>query len=114
MPYVVATTDGLIRVDDRGRMKRLSDGSFLHVVPGEEDGEAVALDDQGQVWDIDEEGAAPYEAFTEGRANCLLVDGAAIWLGTDPAGVFRHDDDGFHRLTGFDAMPGHERWTTPW
>jgi hypothetical protein len=95
-------------------MNRLADGSFLHVVPGEEDGEAVALDDQGQVWDVDPEGAAPYESFSSGRATCLLVDGAEIWVGTDPAGIFRHDDEGFRRLESFESMPGHERWTTPW
>src|SRR6185437_8420855 len=87
MPYVVATTDGLIQIDDRGRLNRLAEGSFLHVVPGEDDGEAVALDDQGQIWDIDEEGAAPYESFNDGRATCLLVDGADVWLGTDPAAL---------------------------
>src|SRR3954451_22123839 len=114
MPYVVATSEGLIQVDDRGRMKRLADGPFLHVVPGEEDGEAVALDEQGQVWDIDEDGAAPYESFDRGRATCLLVDGADVWLGTDPAGLFRFTDGGFTRIESFDAVPGSERWTTPW
>ena len=115
MPYVVATADGLIQIDDRGRMKRLADGPFRHVVPGEEDGEAVALDEQGQIWDIDEDGAAPYESFDAGvGATCLLVDGADVWLGTDPAGLFRFTDEGFKRIEGFDRMPTHESWTTPW
>jgi photosystem II stability/assembly factor-like uncharacterized protein len=114
MPYVVATSDGLIQIDDRGRPVRLAEGSFVHVVPGEDDGEAVALDDQGQIWDVDAQGAAPYESFDEGRATCLLVDGADVWLGTDPAGVFRFTDDGFRRIATFDGMPGHEQWTTPW
>jgi photosystem II stability/assembly factor-like uncharacterized protein len=114
MPYVVATADGLIQIDDRGRMTRLADGPFMHVVPGEEDGEAVALDDQGQIWDVDESGAAPYESFEGGRATCLLVDGADVWLGADPAGLFRFTDDGFKRIEGFDRMPTHEQWTTPW
>jgi hypothetical protein len=115
MPYMVATSDGLIQVDDRGRLKRLAEGSFIHVVPGEEDGEAVALDDQGQIWDIDDDGAAPYESFSEGgRATCLLVDGSDVWVGTDPAGVYRFSDGSFERQTGLDEMPGRDRWTTPW
>src|SRR4051794_40032268 len=114
MPYVVATSDGLLQVDDRGRVKRLTGGAFVHVVPGEEDGEAVALDDQGQIWDIDVDGAAPYESFDGGRATCLLVDGADVWLGTDPAGLFRFTDDGFKRIESFDNAPGREAWTTPW
>src|SRR3954466_5495868 len=114
MPYVVATSEGLIQVDDRGRLKRLAEGPFVHVVPGEEDGEAVALDDQGQIWDVDVEGAAPYESFDHGKATCLLVDGADVWLGTDPAGLFRFTDDGFKRIESFDAAPGRESWTTPW
>src|SRR3954451_215419 len=113
MPYVVATADGLIQIDDRGRMNRLADGPFLHVVPGEEDGEAGGLDEQGQIWDVDADGAAPYESFEVDRAKCLLVDGADVWLGTEPAGLFRFTDDGFKRIEGFDVMPTHERWTTP-
>ncbi|MDX6286250.1 MAG: hypothetical protein QOG53_1735 [Frankiales bacterium] len=114
MPFVVATSDGLIRVDDRGRMKRLADGDFIHVVLGEEDGEAVALDSQGQLWDVDDEGAAPYNEFTDGRANCLLVDGHDVWVGAQPASLFRLKDDGFHRIGTFEQLPGHEKWTTPW
>jgi photosystem II stability/assembly factor-like uncharacterized protein len=114
MPFVVATADGLIRVDDRGHLKRLTDGDFLHVVPGEEDGEAVALDSQGQLWDVDDEGAAPYNEINEGRATCLLVDGADVWVGAGPAAVFRLTDDGFRRLETFEQMPGHEKWNTPW
>jgi photosystem II stability/assembly factor-like uncharacterized protein len=114
MPFVVATTDGLIRVDDRGRMKRLTDGSFIHVVPGEEDGEAVALDDQGQLWDIDDDGAAPYDELTETKATCLLVDGHDVWVGAAPAALYRLSDDGFTRIETFEQMPGHEQWHTPW
>jgi photosystem II stability/assembly factor-like uncharacterized protein len=44
----------------------------------------------------------------------LLVDGADVWLGSDPAGVFRFTDDGFKRIPTFDGMPGREQWTTPW
>jgi photosystem II stability/assembly factor-like uncharacterized protein len=114
MPYVAATADGLIRVDDRGRMKRLTDGDFVHVVPGEEDGGAVALDSQGQLWDIDDEGAAPYDELKEAQATCLLVDGHDVWVGAGPASLFRLKDDGFHRVETFERLPGHERWHTPW
>src|SRR3954470_9419637 len=114
MPYVVATTNGLLRVDDRGRIARLAEGDFLHVVPGEEDGEAVALDEHGQVWDVDDDGAAPYESFTDTKATCLLVDGSEIWVGTHPAGLYHYDDEGFRRIESFDSAPGRERWTTPW
>jgi photosystem II stability/assembly factor-like uncharacterized protein len=95
-------------------MKRLTDGDFIHVVPGEEDGEAVALDFQGQLWDVDEEGAAPYNEFTEAQARCLLVDGHDVWVGADPASLFRLTDDGFQRIGTFEQMPGHEKWHTPW
>src|SRR3954465_10284144 len=114
MPYVVATSEGLIQVDDRGRLTRLAEGPFIHVVPGEEDGEAVALDDQGQLWDVDEDGAAPFESFTDAKPTCLLVDGHDVWIGAAPASVFRLTDDGFNRIETFEQMPGHERWHTPW
>jgi photosystem II stability/assembly factor-like uncharacterized protein len=112
--YIVATADGLIQIDDRGRLTRLAEGPFRHVVPGEEDGEAVALDEQGQIWDVDDDGAAPYEEVKDARATCLLVDGADVWVGADPASIYRNGDEGFVRVEGFDSMPGRDRWTTPW
>src|SRR5205809_7331473 len=114
MPYLVATTDGLIRVDDQGTLERLAEGSFRHVVPGRDDGEAVALDSDGQLWDVDDEGAAPFAEVSRGTATCLLVNGEDILVGTDPAGLLRRDGDDFARIDGFDRAPGSDKWTTPW
>jgi hypothetical protein len=117
MPYLVATDSGLLLVSDAGRFSRLSDQPFRHVVPGADDGEAVALDDTGQLWDVDEDGAAAFAdlgATLPGvTPGCVLVDGEEVWVGTLPAGVYRRDGDTFAELDGFARAPGRDRWTTP-
>jgi hypothetical protein len=116
VPYLVASLDGLLRVDDNGRVTRLAEGSFRHVVPGDEDGEAVALDDDGQLWDVDDDGAAPFGTLPEGErasAACVLASGDDVWVGTAPAAIYKRAGEGFARLAGFDNAPGRDRWWSP-
>jgi len=113
VPYLIATTDGLLRVDDQGRINRLAEGAFVHAIPGEDDGEAVALDATGQLWDVDEDGAAPFAVFDEGEARCVLANGDDVLVGSHPAALHRREGEGWARLDGFDRAPGRDRWTTP-
>jgi hypothetical protein len=116
VPYYIASSDGLLRVEDNGRVARLADGGFRHVVPGDDDGAAVALDDDGQLWDADDDGAAPFGSLPEAAglsATCVLASGDDVWVGTVPAALFKRDGDDIVRVDGFDAAPGHDRWTAP-
>ncbi len=50
----------------------------------------------------------------QGRANCLLPTADGVLVGASEANLYRLDGGDLTRLAAFDAVPGRDRWYTPW
>ncbi len=114
MSFVVATDDGLFRIEDDGQPARLVEGGFRHVVAAD-DG-AVALAADGTLWNVDDDGAAEFETLppTRGTVTCVLVNGADVWAGTAGAHLILVREGELAPVESFEKIEGRERWYTPW
>lgn len=114
MSFVVATDDGLFRIEEDGAPKLLVEGPFRHAVVAE-DG-AVALAADGTLWNVDDDGAAQFEELppTSGAPQCVLVNGTDVWAGTVGANLLLVRDGELRRVPSFDTVEGRELWSTPW
>jgi hypothetical protein len=78
------------------------------------DGEQLwAIVDGAEIWHAPD-GAWQHVATLEGLAATCIAMTDAIHVGTSGARLFRLDGGSLAPVTGFDAVDGRDRWSTPW
>jgi photosystem II stability/assembly factor-like uncharacterized protein len=112
MDVLAATEDGLYRMSGDADPELLAAGPMLHVV-ATDDG-SVALAAGGTLWSIDEDGAAEFDELGVDSPTCLLLDGDAIWIGTETGRLVTVRGPEVTAVTAFDDIDGNEKWYTPW
>jgi photosystem II stability/assembly factor-like uncharacterized protein len=112
MDVLAATEDGLYRMSGDADPELLAAGPMLHVV-ATDDG-SVALAAGGTLWSIDDDGAAEFDELGVDSPTCLLLDGDAIWIGTETGRLVTVRGPEVTAVTAFDDIDGHEKWYTPW
>lgn len=112
MDILAATQDGLYLVRDNEEPRLLAPGSMRHVVATDEGSVALAAD--GTLWSVDEDGAAEFDELGLDSPSCLLLDGEAIWIGTESAKLVVVNGPEVATVDSFDSVEGREAWYTPW
>lgn len=114
MSFVVATDDGLFRVEEDGTSTRLVEGGFRHVAAADDGVVALAAD--GTLWNVDDDGAAEFETLppSRGTVTCVLVNGTDLWAGTAGAHLLLVREGDLSIVEAFDQVEGREKWSTPW
>jgi photosystem II stability/assembly factor-like uncharacterized protein len=112
MEVLAATEDGLYRVTDDADPELLAAGPMLHVVATDEG--SVALAKGGTLWSIDDDGAAEFDELGIDSPTCLLLDGDAIWIGTETARLVTVKGPEVSVVKAFDDVEGRDAWYTPW
>lgn len=112
MDVLAATEDGLYLIADDDEPALLAAGPMRHVVATDEG--SVALAAGGTLWSIDEDGAAEFDELGIDSPTCLLLDGDAIWIGTQTARLFTVSGPEVSVVTAFEEVQGRDAWYTPW
>lgn len=112
MEILAATEDGLYFITDDEEPRLLAPGPMRHVV-ATDDG-SVALAASGTLWSIDEEGAAEFDELGVDSPTCLLLDGDAIWVGTETARLITVRGPEVSVVKAFEDVEGRDLWSTPW
>lgn len=111
MDILAATEDGLYRITDDDEPELLAPGAMRHVVATDEG--SVALADGGTLWSIDEEGAAEFDELGIDSPSCLLLDGDAIWIGTETARLVTVRGPEVSVVKAFEDVEGRDGWYAP-
>ena len=112
MDVLAATEDGLYRITEDDEPELLAAGPMRHVVATDEG--SVALAASGTLWSIDEDGAAEFDELGIDSPSCLLLDGDAIWVGTQTARLVTVRGPEVTAVTAFEDVDGRDGWYTPW
>ena len=112
MGIVFGTSDGVWRLED-GTAERigLATKTVSHVA--NRDGAALAAVPHDGLYTISDESES---RLWEGDARaCAIGPGGRLYVGTEPAMVFRSDDKGgsWQRLDRIDELPTREKWYFP-
>jgi hypothetical protein len=113
MDILVATESGLYLVVPGKDPRLLGEGPMLHVVAADEG--SVALDADGTLWNVDDEGVATeFDQLSIDSPTCLLLDGDDIWVGSESARLAVVRGPEVTRNAAFDQVAGRDAWYTPW
>lgn len=128
LKLLVATTQGAAVLERErlgapwhvtGRVLEDKHLSSLMIVPGGgmfagvHRGTVQYSGDGGQTWEERGDGITTPHAYCLGYRQD--ADGLALYLGTEPVGLFRSRDEGRHweELPSIKTVPGHEKWSFP-
>jgi len=112
MPSILAATwsDGLFVFTGEARRQELARRSVRSLGP-DRDGGALAIVDGHSLCRRTCEGEWSTIAASQLDLACLVVVGDVIYLGTDDAQVLRVSQDGkIDQLSGFETVPGRDKW----
>ncbi|MEO7629752.1 MAG: hypothetical protein ABIS44_00260, partial [Mycobacteriales bacterium] len=109
---LAATEDGLYLISGDAEPDQIADGPMLHVVSTDEG--SVALGEGGTLWSVDDDGAAEFDELGIDSPACLLLDGDAIWIGTEKARLVAVHGPEVTIVKAFDDLEGRAAWYTPW
>ena len=112
MDVLAATEDGLYLISDNDEPELLAPGAMRHVVATDEG--SVALAASGTLWSIDGDGASEFDELGIDSPTCLLLDGEAIWIGTELAKLVTVRGPEVTVVKAFGDVEGCEAWYTPW
>jgi photosystem II stability/assembly factor-like uncharacterized protein len=111
MNLIIGTSDGVWRSNGAAKHVGLKGRKVVHVA--DRDGSVVAAVPRDGLYAI---GADSERRLWEGdaRASAIAPDGS-LYVGTEPAMVFRSDDRGgtWRRLSAIDELPTRPSWTFP-
>lgn len=106
----VATADGLHVVGEE--RSREFEGREINALA--RDGSSWwAIVDQHELWRR-ADGWERVTSLTDGRANCVSLDGPDVFVGASNASLFRLHGDALGPVEGFDKHPDRSDWYTPW
>ena len=109
---LVGTNDGVWRLREGGR-ERVGLAGKIVVHVADRDGKTIAAVARDGVYDLSDSGDRRIWNG-DARATAIGPDGK-LYLGTEPAMVFRSDDEGetWARLDKIDELPTREKWYFP-
>jgi photosystem II stability/assembly factor-like uncharacterized protein len=112
MTLILGTDDGVWRREDSASTRMALAGKrVIHVAASA--GTVIAAVRREGVYRVDAEGADP---LWEGDArSCAVAPDGTLYVGSEPAMVFRSTDDGdnWTRLDAIDTLPTRDTWTFP-
>ena len=111
-PSILVATwdDGLFKVTGKRVRQELADQSVRSLV-ADGRGRVLAVIGKHSLRRRSPDGEWPEIANSAFELSCCASIGDVVFAGTDDAHILRIDPDGLqHRLTGFDAVAGRERW----
>jgi hypothetical protein len=111
-PSILVATwgNGLFRVTGETVHQELADQSVRSLV-ADGHGRVLAIVGQHSLHRRSSDGEWSEIAKSDFELSCCVPIGDVVFLGTDDARILRVDPDGTQQiLTGFDAVPGRDRW----
>jgi hypothetical protein len=110
----LATGTGLVQVDDAGATKRVEfDGREVVAVDARGDVVAAAVSGGG-VW-LESRGIWRNLGLEDQTIwTVALGDDHEVFVGVEPAAVWRLADDSSHELDGLAKVDGYAEWYSPW
>jgi hypothetical protein len=107
---VLATAGGLRRVGGVD----LFEGERITAVRADADALWV-LASKRDLYRLDGDSPELVASLDDGvTGTCIGTHDGAVWIGGDPAALWRLRDGRFERVASFEAAPTHEDWHTPW
>ena len=108
---LVATWDsGLFSVNGKTVRQEIADES-VRGLAADEHGRVLAIVGRHSLCRRSSDGEWAEIARSEFELSCCVPIGDVVFVGTDDAQILRVDPDGAQqRLTGFDIVPGRDRW----
>jgi hypothetical protein len=110
----VATSVGLLQVDDTGATRGIDlDGREVVAVDARDDVVAAAVSGGG-VW-LQAHGAWRNLGLEDATVwTVALGDDHEVYVGVEPAAVWRLGNGNARELSGLTAIDGHDNWHSPW
>jgi photosystem II stability/assembly factor-like uncharacterized protein len=112
MNLIIGTSDGVWRSNGRPERIGLEGKNVVHVA--DRNGSAVAAVPGDGLYALGESEGERRLWEGDARASAIAADGS-LYVGTEPAMVFRSDDRGgtWRRLSAIDQLPTRASWTFP-